>query len=569
MAAPLAAGAAALVREFYMDVEGITPSAALIKATLLNGAVDIFPGQYGTGTSQEIPDPPRPNNIEGWGRLDPANSVFPASPKVLWYHDETKGLNTGENAAYDFTLGDGSVPLKVSLVWSDYPGSPVSGGGLVNDLDLILIDPASTRHYPNNADQRNQTQIISYDDGGYKFVYRRSADNGFAVKFTPTSYPVVLDKALFNVGAWSADPQLRRFRCIVWDDDGGLPGTNLFSKDVTPRFLPDDEFGWVTIDIAGVIITEGSFFIELHYTSTINDNPYLLLDQTSPDNRSFVYDGSSWSMLPYSSIGNGDWAIRAVVTGEESATNSDRVNNVVGIDIASPAAGSYTLRVEGYNVPQGPQPYALVINGGNVSNFNIIALPDKPGDLSATVKSGTRIDLSWSDNSPNELGFKIERKVAGGTYTEIASVGADVTGYSDKGLSESTAYVYRVRSYNAYGDSNYSNEVKAVTLTAVEAFVTRFYELCLDRTPDSAGLKNWVDGLLDDSLSGSDVAYGFVFSTEFLNKNKTKEEYLQILYEAFFNRQPDEAGRQGWLDLIEQIISPTIQSCNIRITIQA
>jgi len=85
----------------------------------------------------------------------------------------------------------------------------------------------------------------------------------------------------------------------------------------------------------------------------------------------------------------------------------------------------------------------------------------------------------------------------------------------------------------------------------VEAFVIRFYQLCLDRNADGAGLTGWVDGLLDGSLTGSDVAYGFVFSSEFLEKNTTDEEYLDILYQAFFNRDPDPAGWEGWLSVLE------------------
>ena len=87
--------------------------------------------------------------------------------------------------------------------------------------------------------------------------------------------------------------------------------------------------------------------------------------------------------------------------------------------------------------------------------------------------------------------------------------------------------------------------------TEVEDFVTRFYELCLGRPPDSAGLGGWVSALRDGTQTGSDVAYGFVFSEEFLSKDTTDEEYLQVLYEAFFDRQPDSAGKQGWLDAIQ------------------
>ena len=82
----------------------------------------------------------------------------------------------------------------------------------------------------------------------------------------------------------------------------------------------------------------------------------------------------------------------------------------------------------------------------------------------------------------------------------------------------------------------------------IGAFVARFYNLCLSRNPDQAGLIGWVSDLVDGTSTGADVAWGFVFSPEFLNKVLTNEEYLKILYEAFFKRQPDSAGLQGWID---------------------
>ena len=81
----------------------------------------------------------------------------------------------------------------------------------------------------------------------------------------------------------------------------------------------------------------------------------------------------------------------------------------------------------------------------------------------------------------------------------------------------------------------------------VEDFVSRFYQLCLDRDPDAAGLKGWTDNLLNQTQTGADVANGFIYSQEFINKNTSNEEYLTILYKAFFNRDPDQAGWVIWI----------------------
>jgi len=87
---------------------------------------------------------------------------------------------------------------------------------------------------------------------------------------------------------------------------------------------------------------------------------------------------------------------------------------------------------------------------------------------------------------------------------------------------------------------------KGAARALVKAFVTRFYQLCLDRDPDPAGLDGWTNDLLSQIRTGADVAKGFIYSTEFIAKGTSNADYLTILYKAFFNRDPDPAGWDVW-----------------------
>ena len=93
---------------------------------------------------------------------------------------------------------------------------------------------------------------------------------------------------------------------------------------------------------------------------------------------------------------------------------------------------------------------------------------------------------------------------------------------------------------NQYGIIPYS-------LDLVEAFVTRFYNECLNREPDQAGLDGWVNGLKNGWVTGGEVAESFIMSPEYTNLGTSDEEFLETLYRAFFNRQPDSVGFNGWL----------------------
>lgn len=93
-----------------------------------------------------------------------------------------------------------------------------------------------------------------------------------------------------------------------------------------------------------------------------------------------------------------------------------------------------------------------------------VMIPDAPSNLSASVVSEGRIDMTWSDNSTGETGFSIERKSGyGGAFAEAAVMTPNTESYSDTGLEEA-AYYYRIRAFNPAGWSAYSNTVVATTI---------------------------------------------------------------------------------------------------------
>ena len=92
--------------------------------------------------------------------------------------------------------------------------------------------------------------------------------------------------------------------------------------------------------------------------------------------------------------------------------------------------------------------------------------PATPSGLVASVNPSNAVSsllLSWSDNANNENGYSIERSSDGRTFSQIAQTGANAGSWTDTGLSGGAVYYYRVRAFNDYGNSAYSNNASAQT----------------------------------------------------------------------------------------------------------
>jgi hypothetical protein len=181
MASPVAAGGAALVREYFLQGyyptgrpaagDGFAPSGALLRAVLVTATSRL------TGSVGSAPlDARIPNNQQGFGSLTLVRGLVldppaPDGPPALFLRDEggrwgAACADTGTHWAWGLEVrGPGPWGLKASLSWTDPPGSLSGDVVLVNDLDLALVGPDGRHWLGNNFS-------FAGDEGAYSMPDR-------------------------------------------------------------------------------------------------------------------------------------------------------------------------------------------------------------------------------------------------------------------------------------------------------------------------------------------------------------------------------------------------------------
>jgi YVTN family beta-propeller protein len=210
------------------------------------------------------------------------------------------------------------------------------------------------------------------------------------------------------------------------------------------------------------------------------------------DDQVAIYQTSDRTLVKTIAVGDGPWGVAMGSDGAYVYVTNSLDDTVTVID-----ADSQTF-LETYDVGDQPMGVACPKNGDfayvinqtddTVSKIDIVdqsvtlidslgisgafglgafiggAPPAAPSDLGAVLNGDNRIDLTWTDNSSDELGFKIERRRdTEDQYVQISTAGADDTTYTDGGLGDNTTYSYRVRAYSEAADSGYSDAASATT----------------------------------------------------------------------------------------------------------
>lgn len=205
---------------------------------------------------------------------------------------------------------------------------------------------------------------------------------------------------------------------------------------------------------------------------------------------------------------------------------------------------------------------------------------DKEGNKRSDASYGTDNFISapgernYSTIPTGSYGYKSGSSMSAGVVSGVAalliSVDPTLTPENIKQLLASTAtdtYQEGFDAYSGYGIVNAEAAVRKMlnitdeepdyvkNLNSIESFVKRLYYYTLEREADEAGLADWTGRLSSKAENGGQVAAGFLFSDEFQNRQLSDTQYVDILYKVFLGREADDAGRQYWIDKLENGMS--------------
>jgi serine protease AprX len=108
---------------------------------------------------------------QGLGLVNVRNSID-RSPGKTRYLDQSKGLRTGKARSFDVRVTGEEIPLKITLVWTDYPRQ-----GLVNNLNLIVTDPPGSRYYGNVFEPPSDISLDTHNNVETVFLQNPAVGN--------------------------------------------------------------------------------------------------------------------------------------------------------------------------------------------------------------------------------------------------------------------------------------------------------------------------------------------------------------------------------------------------------
>lgn len=284
------------------------------------------------------------------------------------------------------------------------------------NLIINLIESTQNRTvYPENI----SLDVQSYDISGIG-----PQDEIFsALGVTSSTY----SQSSLAVGLWNITVKAKNSDGdIIGEGDGFASVTEGVSTEVNVTINPALGIGELNIQMSWPSsLTNPSIFSEVTYLDGT--------DQT--EDAVFTISGTSGSLTK--SYNSGYY--RLIIKLKENGASCWGIMETVYILKGSISRSVYALTEDSINMK-----------------------PEYPTGLSIVSLSENSISINWIDNSLTEEGVVVERSDNGGAYSQIASLASDTISYTDDSVSVDNDYAYRIKAYNHWGDSQYS-EILAVS----------------------------------------------------------------------------------------------------------
>ncbi|NDD63326.1 MAG: hypothetical protein EBZ36_05020, partial [Acidobacteria bacterium] len=390
--------------------------------------------------------------------------------------------------------------LQINLAWIDNSSSEdgfrimrkASLSGSFTELARVAADVRSYQDRGLTSNTRYYYQVIAYNSVGDSAPTNEASATTLVAPTAPTNLTAtVVSSTQIDLG---------------WTDNSNNETGFRIQRRLGTNPL------WVEIATVGANVrtyqntglTPGQTYIYrvVAYTSVSDSAPTNEVSATTPvgvpaapSNLQAVTVSTSQINLSWADNSNNEtgFTIRRKTgvggTYADIGTVAANVTSFQSTGLASAVTYYYLVVATNGNGNSGPsnEAFATTTSGGS-------QVPAAPGNLVAAAISSTRIDLTWTDNSANETGFRIRRRTGiDGTWSDITTTASDVTSYSDTTLSPATTYYYAVRATNLAGDSVLSNEANATTSSGSTTPLAPPSNLTVTAMTVTSTRLNWTD----------------------------------------------------------------------------
>ncbi len=382
------------------------------------------------------------------GNTNDATDIRTIKALLLNSATKPKGWSNATTRPLDTTNGAGILEVNQAEL-------QLAAGQYAPTQDEVLTE-ADTAHLPPNGETGNVASYSGWNLGSVTNTADSSGPPGGRKQYDVT------DHYFFDLSSSDA-AAFYLTSTLVWNRQSGR--SNINNLDL---FLYAEDGTLVASSVSSVDnvehiyqrhIAPGRYILQVHkpYNSgnETNGETYALAfnfraapTPGTPGSLSATVQSSSEIDLSWTDTSDDETNYRVERRpsgGTYSTIDTLDADTTTYSDNGLDSGTTYEYRVTAFN--------AEAESSTTASATTLAALPDAPSNASANAVSTTAVNLSWSDNSNNEDGFRIERRPSGGSYAEIATVTANTTSYSDTSLSDGILFEYRVSAYNGSGSS--------------------------------------------------------------------------------------------------------------------